>query len=302
MHETLFAKSGLSLDRLRSFHEIVCAKGIMAASAGDPSRQSQLSRQLRELEVFFGVELIRRGRGPQRLTPAGLELHRLTGKFLGALGDFLGQCGGAPVELRVGAGESLVQWWLLPRLSKHSASDGTWTFAFENLRNDEMVDRVLDGSLDLAVTLREGLDSRLCAQPLGRLEYALFVPRQLSPGTGGKVPRQLLHQLPLAVLMGGETILKSIEAEATRTKSQLNIRLRLSSYPQMAAAVREGLVAAVMPTLARATLPESDVTQITQPFLNRLSRRIHLVWNRSVAEVRPVIAKAGGQLKEALTR
>ena len=302
MHETLFAKSGLSLDRLRSFHEIVCAKGIMAAAGGDPSRQSQLSRQLRELEVFFGVELIRRGRGPQKLTAAGLELHRLTGKFLGALGDFLGECANAPVELRVGAGESLVQWWLLPRLGKQPASDGTWTFAFDNLRNDEMVERVLDGSLDMAVTLRESLDSRLCAQPLGRLEYAMFVPRRLLVVKDGKASRRLLHQLPLAVLVGGEGILKAVEAEAERTKSELNIRLRLSSYPQMATAVREGLVAAVMPTLARAVLPESEVTQITQPFLNRLSRRIHLVWNRSVVEVRPVIAKAGGRLKEALTR
>jgi hypothetical protein len=71
MYETLFARAGISLDRLRSFREVIHAGGIAAASKGDPNRQSQLSRQVRELETFFGVELLVRGRGPMRPTAAG---------------------------------------------------------------------------------------------------------------------------------------------------------------------------------------------------------------------------------------
>ena len=63
MFEHLFANSGLSLERLRTFREIVTAGGITAAAGDDSNRQSQYSRQLKELERYFGVELLKRGHG-----------------------------------------------------------------------------------------------------------------------------------------------------------------------------------------------------------------------------------------------
>ncbi|HOY58772.1 MAG TPA: LysR family transcriptional regulator [Verrucomicrobiota bacterium] len=67
------------MERLRSFAEIVASGGIMAAAGDDPNRQNQLSRQLKELERYFGVGLIRRGRGRMQLTLAGRQLHRRLG-------------------------------------------------------------------------------------------------------------------------------------------------------------------------------------------------------------------------------
>ncbi len=60
MFEQLFAKRGLSLDRLRVLCEVADAGGIARAARNDPTRQSQFSRQLKELEDFFEVELTRR--------------------------------------------------------------------------------------------------------------------------------------------------------------------------------------------------------------------------------------------------
>src|SRR5438876_8623230 len=60
MFENLSAQSGLSLERLKTFREIVAAGGITAAAGDDSNRQSQFSRQLKELERYFGVELLRR--------------------------------------------------------------------------------------------------------------------------------------------------------------------------------------------------------------------------------------------------
>src|SRR5688572_3052813 len=98
MYEKLFTHVGLSLDRLRSFSEIVAAGGISAAAGKDPNRQSQLSRQLKELERYFGVELLVRGRGRLKLTPAGSELHRIVGQAFGALEKFSQSCANQPVE------------------------------------------------------------------------------------------------------------------------------------------------------------------------------------------------------------
>ena len=57
MFEHLFAERGLSLDRLKTLIEVAKAGSIAAAARGDSARQSLYSRQIKELEEFFGVEL-----------------------------------------------------------------------------------------------------------------------------------------------------------------------------------------------------------------------------------------------------
>ena len=57
MDASLFSRSGMSLDRLRSFLALADAGGIAKAAPRAPVRQSQLSRQLRGLGDFFGSPL-----------------------------------------------------------------------------------------------------------------------------------------------------------------------------------------------------------------------------------------------------
>jgi DNA-binding transcriptional LysR family regulator len=52
MFENLFSERGLSLDRLKVLIEVRDAGSIAQAAPGDPVRQSQYSRQLRELSEF----------------------------------------------------------------------------------------------------------------------------------------------------------------------------------------------------------------------------------------------------------
>lgn len=307
MYETLFERAGLSLDRLRSFREILEAGGIAAASKGDPNRQSQLSRQVRELETFFGVELLVRGRGPMRPTPAGLDLDRLCGSCLGGLEEFLKNSRDLPVHLTVGAGESLLHWWLLPGLAGLGDTPGRWSLTFENLRNDEMLERLAQAALDIAVTTRFEPDNRLRAEVVGLIEYALFVPQGLMPrrsvrrGRSSSRSGGVLEGLPLAVLnsrSGG--ILRALESEASRTDCELRVALRLSSYPQLAMAVRSGTVAAVMPTRAAAALEGTQFEIHRPPFLAKEKRKVWIAWNRSMAEIRPAIPAAVRHLKRAV--
>ena len=51
----LFTVSGLSLDRLRTFLRVAEAGNLAKAAKGDATQQSQFSRQIKELEAFFGV-------------------------------------------------------------------------------------------------------------------------------------------------------------------------------------------------------------------------------------------------------
>jgi LysR family transcriptional regulator, nitrogen assimilation regulatory protein len=76
MFNELLSEGGLSLDRLKNFCAMAEAGGIAKVAGGDPAKQSLYSRQLRELEQFFGAELTRRkGKGIE-FTEQGLELAR----------------------------------------------------------------------------------------------------------------------------------------------------------------------------------------------------------------------------------
>src|SRR5947209_6552321 len=119
--------------------EIVAAGGITAAAREDSNRQSQYSRQLKELEKHFGVELLKRGQGPAELTDAGQRLYEIIGHTLSALEEFRLICAGQPVELTIGAGDSLIQWLLLPRLTGLAAAHPRLAVTFQNLKTDEII-------------------------------------------------------------------------------------------------------------------------------------------------------------------
>src|SRR5688572_15928996 len=116
MFGDLLSQSGLSLERLHSFCLVAEVGGVTRAAKGDPAKQSLYSRQIKELEEFFGAELMRRkGRGIV-LTAAGQRLHSVSREQFAALNDFKIECQGQPLEIVIGAGESIIQWLFLPRL------------------------------------------------------------------------------------------------------------------------------------------------------------------------------------------
>lgn len=294
MFENLFAQSGLSLERLKTFHEIVTAGGITAAAGDDSNRQSQYSRQLKELERYFGVELLKRGRGPVEMTDAGQRLYEILGYTLRALEEFRATCSGQPLELVIGAGESLIQWLLLPRLLGLAEAHPRLTVTFQNLKTDEIVRDVLDGTIDFGVVTRLEPNRALASAPLGRLDFRLFAPAMMLPKTAGmKWKSEVLANLPLAMLEGSAGIRGALEQEARHLGIKLNVRLRFSSYPQLAQAVQNLQVAAVMPRLAAGAFKSGSVREVPLPFLGDLSRQVTLIWNRKTAEVRPAIAKYG---------
>jgi DNA-binding transcriptional LysR family regulator len=292
MFENLFANSGLSLERLKTFREIAAAGGITAAAGDDSNRQSQYSRQLKELEKYFGVELLKRGHGQAELTDAGQRLYEIIGHTLSALEEFRLTCAGQPLELTIGAGESLIQWLLLPGLSGLSVAHPRLAVTFQNLKTDEILEQLVDGALDFGVVSRFEPHRSLIAAPLGKLEFRLFAPAKLLPANERlKITSEILGQLPLAMLEGSAGIREAIEQEAQRVGAKLNVRLRFSSYPQLAQAVSNLEVAAIMPRLAEPSFEGKAVRAVPLPFLTALSRNLSLVWNRRVAEVRPAIAR-----------
>src|SRR4051812_31198972 len=140
MFERLFAENGLSLDRLRALLEVGASGSIVKATHGDPVRQSQYSRQIKELEDFFRVKLVEREGSGTRLTASGKELVRLSRFFLLGLSNFRRGCLEEGQIFRVGASATFIQKFLVPSLAAE-AGNGT-RYVFEVARGDEIERRL----------------------------------------------------------------------------------------------------------------------------------------------------------------
>src|SRR6187551_1809725 len=108
------AVKGLSLDRLTSFLAVLEAGGIARAAPGQPVRQSQLSRQISELERALGVALFDGGAQGRRVpSKAGARLACLVRDFRGGLED-VGRPDAEPPVIALGAGDSAIHWLVAP--------------------------------------------------------------------------------------------------------------------------------------------------------------------------------------------
>lgn len=268
-------------------------------AGGAVSRQSQLSRQLKELEEFFGAELIRRGRGQFTLTPAGRRLLALTQQHFSALEEFRSQCADEPVELRIGAGESLIQWVLLPLLPAfdHAVTGSTWTFL--NLRSSDVIERLRDGRADLGLVRASAVPKGLRALPVGELALALFVPRQLGQVTPpGDL--ELLRGLPLALPETDDDSTLALRRAGRTVGIELQVRLRCTTFPQAAKAVRLGHAAAVLPVIAREDLIPPATQLVLLRCLKDCTHKLSIVWNPQVSGTRPMVEAAARGIAKAV--
>jgi hypothetical protein len=64
MYRDLFSKTGLSLDRLYALLLLRERGSLIRAAEGDPVKQSQMSRYLRDLSSFFGMIWLHGRAGP----------------------------------------------------------------------------------------------------------------------------------------------------------------------------------------------------------------------------------------------
>lgn len=299
MFSELLNESGLSLDRLESFCLVAQVGGVTKAAKGDPARQSLFSRQIKELEEFFGTELIRRkGRGIS-LTDAGARLNTIARDCFAALSDFKGDCKGQPAEVVIGAGDSIIQWLLLPRLDEIRSKLQNVRLKFLNLPTGEAVKRLADGMIDFAIVRADAVKRPLHAVPLGQLTYSLFVPSALMRSTGDKSRAKTLDGIPLATLEGDGSFRSELTSLARRGGHKLNIQVECSSFPLAARAVARGNMAAILPTIAASDLKESGVEVLTISFLKQFERATCLASNSRLIRIRPILQQVAGVVAQS---
>ena len=276
---TLPALRGLSLDRLSSFLQVAEAGGLARAAPGEPVRQSQLSRQLKDLESALGQALfVRTGRGME-LTSAGRALARVVRELGQGLTDVASAERG-PVRVSLGAGDSVLQWLVLPGLAALRA-EGV-ELELGALGSDGVVSALLEHRIDLGLLRSSEAAGDLKRVRLGQVSYALFS----AVGRG---------KLPLAV--------PSTERGLERALASLGpAALRCETFPQVAQAVRSGGFSGVLPTFARSQLPAAEFKLTTVPALESVGTPLILAWRARTLELRPQVRVLQRALTELVRR
>ena len=298
MFESLLERGGLSLDRLRNFLAVADAGTISKAAPGDLNRQSLISRQIRELEEFFGAELTAKRGKSIAITEAGLRLAGVVRTSLRGLEDFLDDARGEHKTFTIGAGDSVVEWLLCPAGAGIREALGGATLRLEGHRTLDLVERVRNGRLDFAVIRADALPEGAPSLPLAEVKFALCVP----DGLLGKPPRlpSDLAELPLALPVPGGSFHKTLQGYFESAGIPWRPAVETVSFTQAFALVEGGEFAAVLPDMGAAKLPEKGVIVKPVPALKPHTRKLVLHWNKRQMATRGVSEAAVKKLRDAI--
>ncbi len=300
MFDSLFSERGLSLDRLKVLIEVRDAGSIAQAAPGDPVRQSQYSRQLRELSEFFGCEVAQRRGKILKLTPQGERLAELAREQLRSLEDFRSECKQQSVAFTIGAGDSLLQWLVIPRLGKIIDEFPGTHFATTNLRTNEIVQQLTDCRLDFGIIRKNAMAPGLKSVSLGVVSYVALVPEALARTKKKLSLQQALAELPLATQTTDGQFTSGLRSIAKDADVPLAPALACQSFPQTMAALRSGRFWAIVPELAARDLLSGTAHRLTDTSLAQLDREAMLAWNPRLVRVRPNAAKIAARLQHSL--
>ncbi len=283
-YDALINQGGLSLERLATLCRVADAGGLSKAAGGDTSRLSLYSRQLKDLESFFGTALTRKVGRTVVLTE---EAHALAAKVRGQFREltaFREETGKAAPVITIGASHSIYEWWLWPRLSQLKETLLMGTRLKLLLMRSVDIARALDENvLDAALVRADAISSCIRSVPAFEMRYSLFVPHALKPKR--KITAEVMANLPLALSPGGQ-IRERLEVGATNAGVALHIVLECPSFALAAKAVKTGQYAAILPDFAETSFCGHPVTKFAIPFDGLPPRKLVLAWNPRVPEFR----------------
>lgn len=293
MFARLFAESGLSLDRLRALLEVSAAGSIVKAADGDPVKQSQYSRQIKELEDFFRIKLVERHGKGIRLTPSGRELARISRFFLLGLSNFQRGCLTEEQTFRLGASATFVNHFLLRVLSDTSLLKAGPRYALEIASDDEIERRLHDLTLDFGIVTAVSLSRPLQLKELGGWKLNLWLPMGLCRNEREALQALKEKRLPL--------ILPRRELPLLELFEDYEPRLTCSSFVEARTALTNGNLATLLPDFLK---PE-DATQflcLRVPGVSSTKYHYSLAWNPRLLRLNPHAIRRRDFLFEALAK
>lgn len=280
------------MDRLATLCELADSGSFSKASKGDINTASLMSRQIRELESFFGIELVRRrGRGVE-LTDAGLELAIIGRENFKGIADFAARCQKKEWTVRMVASNSVAQWLLLPRMESVIKHFPEVRFEIHHQQTRQIVSMTREGAYDLAFVRQDALLPTMESASLGEVRHALFIPKSLCK-SAPKSAAKALATLPMALPIGGKRR-ENIDQLAASAGGSPKVAVACSSYMQVAQLVQSGICAGVLPETA--ALSKKVVHRL--PLDDKYT--LCLAWTTRNSATRPRLVELISVLREIL--
>jgi len=274
-----------SIERLETFWLVVEKGGFGPAAEGDKKKARHFSRQVSELEEFFQAKLLNRDTNPVSLTERGRSLFDAWNEFQDRIRVFRDKCNAKPLSLRIGGGDRLLHWFVIPSLSKIQAALPDSRIQLHNCPSRQVLERINALALDIGVVrtseVKKGLKS---FEIPSRFTYSLFVPAVKAPADKNAV--WVIQNVPLAIVERYQSeFLTAAEEKQIRPK----VHLLCSTFPQAWRAVASGY-AAVLPTAAFSPQELAGIRRLDVPFampkFEQDETTISVVWNRRLEEIR----------------
>jgi DNA-binding transcriptional LysR family regulator len=295
--ERLFAVSGLSLDRLRTFLRVVESGNLSKAASGDPTKQSQFSRQIKELEAFFCVALTRRVGRRIEITEEGHQLALMIRRQFSELDDFRESMAGRSVNIRFGSQGSVIDWMLVPRLAGIRTVLGNAMVELEQMRSADVVRSVADGRLDFGIVREDAVPKEIKRWRLGEVGYALFATNALWKNRSSV--KEFVQNDPIAELLPGGQFTERWHAWLAKERLVPKVFARVSSFIELAKIVQAGHAAAVLPDLAHVDFDPKRYAHRSIPALR--NRTLVLVANARSLDRIGIPESAAEQLAQQMT-
>lgn len=291
MFEKLFAESGFSLDRLRALLEVGVAGSIAKAAGGDPVRQSQYSRQIKELEDFFRARLVERQGKGTRLTASGRELARISRFFMLGLSNFKRGCLAEEQTFRVGASATFMRQFVMPVLAGSSRRKAAARYACEVATDEDIERRLHDLTLDFGIVSRAELSRPLQTALLGHWKMQLWVPKTFRFGPAKAIQEFQRGRLPLA---------SPRELAGLRIETATEPTLVCDSFLDCVVALESHQIAALLPAFLK---PNSQSACIAVALPADKSHELNclLAWNPRLLRLNPPAARERDWLAQSLS-
>jgi DNA-binding transcriptional LysR family regulator len=293
MFEPLFAENGLSLERLRALLEIGVAGSIVRAADGDPVKQSQYSRQIKELEDFFRTKLCERhGRGT-RLTVSGRELARISRFFMLGLSNF--RRGGVLEEqtFRIGTGATFLQQFLISVIA--NMRKAAPKYVTETLSDRDVERRLHDLTLDFGIVTTAELSRPLQTRKLGEWKLELWSPKTLYASETSALRAFKNQAMPLVL---AKKELESLSALSLDNEGCLDC----DNFVEAQAALGTNQFATLLPDFLAPIAISKSLIRVRIPTIDSLAFHFYLAWNPRLLRLNPHAAGLRDRLAETLTR
>ena len=279
MYKELFKTTGLSLERLHSFCLVAKACGFNKAAGDNQYKQSQYSKQIADLEKFFGCPLfLRKGRTIE-LTQEGIALLEIINSFFTQLEMFKASKRNQSLNITISAGQSVIDS-VLPSLINKEAIKLTKSISFRSQTTEESIKDVLMYNSHFAIISRDIKNKDLLSTKILSSKTAMICKSRNKNNfyTGDKLGN--LAKNPTIILTGSgkyrESLLQAF------SKHNLNITFEVPSFFAMKTFTEKGNAISYLPEYCLTPSDKTSLSVFYPEALSKITRDLYIICRKNL--------------------